>query len=338
MRSFSKSLRNAAITICALLLCGSGASAETVRLMLDYALQGQQSPFVLAEQGGYFARAGVDVQVDRGYGSGDAIAKVASGAYEMAFADIGAMIQFNAKQGGDRLFSVFQIYDVAPMVILSLKKNNIRTPADLAGKKLASPPASSSRVMFPLFAAANHLDPASIEWLNVTPQLRETMLAKAQADATTAFITDLAGLDRLGIAEADLSIMRYSDYGVRLYGNCIVTAADFAAKNPQIVKGVVKAMAQALKDTIADPGIAIAAEKKREPLIDENVELKRLQLVIENAILTDHVKRAGLSAVEPERLAQTIAMISQVFSVAALDPRQAYRPDFLPPSAELMLK
>ena len=336
MRPLSKFIGNAAIVTAVLMMSASAAlAAEKVRLILDYALQGQQSPFILAGEGGYFARAGVDVQVDRGYGSADAITKVASGAYQMAFADIGAMIQFDGTQGGDRVFSVFQVYDVAPMVILSLKKNNIRAPADLVGKKIASPPGASSRVMFPLLAAANHLDPASIEWLNVTPQLRETLLAQGQTDATTALITDLAGLDRLGISESDLSVMRYSDFGVRLYGHCILTTPEFAAKNPEAVKGVVKAMVEALKEAIANPDAAIAAEKKREPLIDENVERKRLQLVIDNAILTDHVKSAGLGVVEPERLQRTIAMISKVFNVAAPDPQKIYRPDFLPPSTSL---
>ncbi len=139
---------------------GSHAVAQTpsVRLVLDFAIQGQQSPFVLAADGGYFARAGVNVQIDRGYGSADAVTKVASGAYDMAFADIGALIQFNAKQVGPHVVNVFQVYDVAPMLILSLKKSNIKKPADLAGKRLASPPGASSRVMFPLFAAANGLE------------------------------------------------------------------------------------------------------------------------------------------------------------------------------------
>src|ERR1700694_4877050 len=126
------------------------AQTPVVKLILDFAIQGQQSPFVLAADGGYFARAGVNVQVDRGYGSADAITKVASGAYDMAFADIGALIQFNGKQVGPNVVSVFQVYDVAPMVILSLKKSNIIKPGDLAGKRLASPPGASSRVMFPL--------------------------------------------------------------------------------------------------------------------------------------------------------------------------------------------
>jgi len=95
-----------------------GAQTPNLKLMLDFSIQGQQSPFVLAAEGGYFARAGVNVEVDRGYGSADAITKVASRAYDMAFADIGALIQFRGKQIGAQVISVFQVYEVAPMLIL----------------------------------------------------------------------------------------------------------------------------------------------------------------------------------------------------------------------------
>ena len=127
-----------------------------MKLVLDFAIQGQQSPLVLAAEGGYFSRAGVNVQVDAAMAPPMRSSKVASGAYDMAFADIGVVIQFDAKQGGPtKVINVFQVYDVAPMVMLSLKKSNITKPADLAGKRIASPPGASSRVMFPPFAAAN---------------------------------------------------------------------------------------------------------------------------------------------------------------------------------------
>ena len=109
----------AGLMFCVLASPGS-AQTPNVKLMLDFSIQGQQSPFVLAAEGGYFARAGVNVEVDRGYGSADAITKVAGRAYDMAFADIGALIQFNGKQTGGQVISVFQVYEVAPMLILSL--------------------------------------------------------------------------------------------------------------------------------------------------------------------------------------------------------------------------
>ncbi len=103
------SLVRAGAAALALAVFASPGDAQTpnVKFTLDFAIQGQQSPFVLAAEGGHFARAGVNVQVDRGYGSADAITKVASGAYDMAFADIGALIQFNGRQAGARKVAAF---------------------------------------------------------------------------------------------------------------------------------------------------------------------------------------------------------------------------------------
>jgi len=107
----------AAVTFAAMSI--SAEAQAPVRLVLDFAIQGQQSPLVLAADGGYFSRAGVEVNVDRGYGSADAVAKLSGGSYDMAFADLGVVIQFNAKQGGPvKVIDVFQVYDVAPMVML----------------------------------------------------------------------------------------------------------------------------------------------------------------------------------------------------------------------------
>ena len=125
------------------------------------------------------------------------------------------------------------------------------------------------------------------------------------------WITDLAGLERLGIAENDLNIMRFSDFGVGLYGHCILTTPEFAAKNPDAVKKVVKGIVEAWKTAIVDPAVSIAAIKKREPLVDEKVERGRLELVIKNAIVTDRVRREGLSAVDPERMKETIEMVAK---------------------------
>jgi NitT/TauT family transport system substrate-binding protein len=223
------------------------------------------------------------------------------------------------------------------MVILSLRQSNIRSPADLKGKRVAAPSGSASRTMFPVFARANGLDPASINWLDVTPQLREMLLVQRQADATTAFITDVPGLERLGVGDNDVSIMRYSDFGVRLYGNCVVTTPEFTSNHADTLKKVIKVVVQAWKLAIADPDLAIAAIKKRDPLIDEKVERQRLDLVIKNAVLTDHVRREGLTAVEPDRMRETIDMVVKTFNIPVVDPASVYRADFLPPRAELKM-
>jgi NitT/TauT family transport system substrate-binding protein len=332
-----KTVVRAVMALSALAVTGAASAQSPVRLVLDYAMQGQQSPIVLAADGGYFERAGVTVRVDRGYGSGDSITKVASGAYDVAFADVGAAVAFNSSQGSTKLIDVFQVYDAAPMVMLSLTKSHINKPSDLAGKRIASPPGASSRVMFPTFAAVNNIDTSKIVWIDVTPQLRETLLKQGQADATTALITDLAGLNRLNLTEDEISIMRFSDYGVNLYGHAILTTPAFAAKNPDVIRKLVKGVAEALKASIGNPTAAIAALAKRDSMVEPSIEQRRLDLVLANAIVTDHVKKAGLSEVDMDRMQKTIDLITTTLKRPTMKAAELYRPEYLPPRSELML-
>jgi NitT/TauT family transport system substrate-binding protein len=332
-----KTVAGAMMALSALAVTGVAAAEKPVRLVLDYAMQGQQSPIVLAADGGYFERAGVTVRVDRGYGSGDSIAKVASGAYDVAFADVGALITFNSAQGSTKLIDVLQVYDAAPMVMLSLTKSHISEPADLAGKRIASPPGASSRVMFPTFAAVNKIDTSKITWIDVTPQLRETLLKQGQADATTALITDVAGLNHLHLSEDQISIMRFSDHGVNLYGHAILTTPEFAAKNPDVIRKLIKGVAEALKASVADPAAAINALTKRDPLAEQSIERRRLDLVLANAIVTDHVRKAGLGAVDMDRMQKTIDLITETLKRPTMKAVELYHPEYLPPRSELML-
>jgi hypothetical protein len=59
--------------------------------------------------------------------------------------------------------------------------------------------------------------------------------------------------------------------------------------------------------------------------------------VIDDAIVTDHVRRDGLGAVDPERMKQTIAMVAKSFNIPAADMSSVYSADYLPPRAELRL-
>ena len=47
---------------------------------------------------GYFASEGLNVTIDRGFGSADAVTKVASGAYQFVLGDINSMVEFNSKK------------------------------------------------------------------------------------------------------------------------------------------------------------------------------------------------------------------------------------------------
>jgi NitT/TauT family transport system substrate-binding protein len=312
----------------------SVAAQSSMKMVLDWNFEGHHSPYALAADTGIFARNGLAVTVDRGFGSGDSVTKVAAGTYDVGIADLGAVIAFNAKQGGIRLISIYQIYDLAPLAIMSLTENGIRTPADLRSKKLAAPPGDSSRVMFPVFAHANNLDASSIEWTDVTPPLRAALLLQKRVDAITAQYSEVISFRTLGVKDADLIVLRYSDLGVQLYGHAIITTPRYAASHEQELTQFLRSVVQAWTATITNPKASIAVIKKRNGLIDEQVELDRLDLMLREAIGTEAVVKNGFSSVDPSRLKFTADVVTQSFGLPAINAAELYHPQYLPPRNE----
>ena len=102
------------------------------------------------------------------------------------------------------------------------------------------------------------------------------------------------------------------------------------------MRGVVKALNQGTKDTIASPQKALAVLKGRDAMMKLNIETVRLDIAL-GLTNTAHVKKNGLSSVTPEKLKKTIdAMVSAYKLAASPDPATIYTDRFLPPLADRM--
>jgi NitT/TauT family transport system substrate-binding protein len=321
------------------LLLAVPARAETeVKFALDWALQGNHAMWTIALDKGYFAKEGLKVTMDRGFGSGDTLLKVAGGAYDIGFCDVNAIVKFNGENPSKPMVNVLMLFDNLLAAVVSLKSKNIAKPADLVGKTLASPDGEGSRLLFPAFARANKLDPASVKWLSVTPQMRETLLVQGQTDAITGFTsTAIFNIKAAGVPVGDIVTMPYPDYGVPLYGNGLNVTAAYAEKNPKVIEGFVRASIAGWRDMVRDPKGAMASLKKRDPLLNEAVELERLQHVLDKALLTPAIKAKGIGTIEPARMEQAVKINAEAFQVA--NPPKAetiYTTKFLPPQADRM--
>jgi NitT/TauT family transport system substrate-binding protein len=148
------------------------AVAQTdINFTLDWKFQGPTAAFILAEEKGYFDEEGLDVSIDSGNGSAGAVTRVASGAYEMGFADINALVEFNVANPGQSVKSVMMIYDAPPFGLYTLKSSGITKPADLVGRSLGAPVFDASYKLFPAFAAQTGIDPAAVPRINMDPPL-----------------------------------------------------------------------------------------------------------------------------------------------------------------------
>lgn len=316
------------------------ALAQTsVPFALDWKFEGPSAAYFAAIDNGHFAAAGLDVEISAGQGSLDAIPKVATGAFPLGFADINSLVRFLDQNPGAPVTAVMMVYDKPPFAVIGRKSRGIEKPKDLEGRVLGAPPPDGAWAQFPIFAAENGLDMDAITVEPVGFPTREPMLAEGRVDAVTGFsFSSFLNLVRLGVPEEDISTILMADHGVELYGNAIIVNTDFAAANPDAVKGFLEAVAAGWKDVIADPEMGARAVAARNPAADVALEQRRLQLAIDANVLTDNVRTNGMGNVDPDRMARALEQMKLTYEFQSPPDAALYFTDaYLPESGGFML-
>lgn len=312
------------------------AQDTNIKFQLDWRFEGPSAFFLLPVAKGHFKAEKLNVTVDAGNGSGNAVNRVASGTYDMGFADIAALMEFHANNptAPNKPVAVMMVYNNTPAAVFSLKKTGIKTPADLTGKKLGAPVFDAGRRAFPIFQKANQV--GEVNWISMDPPLRETMLARGDVDAITGFyFTSLLNLEARGVKAEDIAVMPYPQYGVKLYGNAIIASEEFLKKNPEAVKAFLRAFTKAAKEVLANPKAAIDVVKERDGIINTALEERRLRLAIASSIVTDDARAESFGDVSKPRLALMASQVGDAFNTKTrVDPDAIWNGSFLPAAAE----
>jgi NitT/TauT family transport system substrate-binding protein len=169
------------------------------------------------------------------------------------------------------------------------------------------------------------------------PPLRETMLARGDVDAITGFtFTSVLNLEARGVKAADVVVMPYPDFGVKLYGNAIIASPKLIKEHPEVVKAFLLATAKGMKDVLAKPAESIEYVKQRDGIINVELETRRLQMAIDSAINTSDARTEGFGQVKAPRLALMASQVSDAFATKTRVSADAvWNGSFLPTTAEL---
>jgi len=312
------------------------AQETPIKFQLDWRFEGPAALFLVPVAKGYFKAEKLNVTVDAGNGSGGAVTRVASGAYDMGFADMAALMEFHANNptAANKPVAVMMVYNNTPAAVLALKKSGIKTPADLSGRRLGAPVFDAGRKAWPVFAKANNI--SNVTWTAMDPALRETMLVRGDVDAITGFsFTSLLNIEARGVTTEEVIVMPYPNYGVKLYGNAIIVAEDFLKKNPESVRAFLRAFTKGMRDVVADPKAGIATVKARDGIIDVALEERRLKLALDATVLTPDARAEGFGMALGPRLSLMASQVSDAFGTKERVKAEAvWNGNFLSSAAE----
>ena len=325
----------------ALLMAGAADAQTRIAYANDWRWEGPAAPFLLALDRGYYTEEGLDVSMDTGQGSLEAIPRVATGTYQMGFADFNSLIKFRDQNPDMDVKAVLMVYNSPAFSVVGRKSQGVEVPKDLEGKTLGAPAADGAFAQWAAFVHANDIDADAVTIENVGFPVREPMLAQGQVDAITGFsFSSFINLKAAGVPEDDISVMLMSDWGLDLYGNAVIVNPEFAEANPEAVTGFIRATIRGLRDAIADPAAGAAAVVAHNDVVTADVEEERLVLSLEGNFINDEVRAQGFGGIDPERFDRGIEQIALSYEFQNAPPAAGdiFDSSYLPPVEERMFE
>jgi NitT/TauT family transport system substrate-binding protein len=191
----------------------------------------------------------LDVQIDRGFGSGETCKRVALGQYDFGLADFATMVKL--ADDGLPLVCIGMVNHVSQLGILSLKAANIAAPKDLEGKTMGTTAGSADYALWPAFVAATGIDADKVNINIVGPELRLRLLTERKIDA----IGSVYGSDAPIFLSRDIpyNLMLHAKYGLEMYSNAIITQRDRVQKEPEKCQAMIDGVMSGLKYSFLEP-------------------------------------------------------------------------------------
>ncbi|MFN3655801.1 MAG: ABC transporter substrate-binding protein [Pseudolabrys sp.] len=327
----------AGLAVAAMLATGDAAAETRLSFTLDSPIRGPSAPFLTPLDSGAYKAEGLNVSIEPAADAMEPITRVASGAFDMGFADVNALIRFRDANPKTPVKAVFMVYNRPAYAIIARKSRGIAGPKDLEGKKIGAPAADPAAAQWPLFAQLNGIDAGKVTIENVGMPVREPMLTAGQVDAITGLtFRSYINLKDRGVPLDDIVVLLMADHGVELYGNAIIVNPKFAAENPEAVRGFLRAYLKSLKETVRRPGRAVDSVLKREEGLKRTTEFDRLSSAIHDSIATPEVRANGYGDIDRVRFARAIDQIAQAYKFKNEKPKpdDIFDASFLPAAGE----
>jgi NitT/TauT family transport system substrate-binding protein len=235
-----------------------------IHLPMGYIPNVQFAPFYVAVEKGYFREEGIRLEFNYKQET-DGVALVAANQEPFSIAS-GEQVLLARAQGLPVVYAM-SWWNGYPVAIVSFTSKNINSPHDLAGKRVGIPMlAGASYVGYRALLEAD-LMPESSVILQVVGYSQVEELVAGHIDAAVVYVNNEP--IQLRHQGYNVHVIRVADY-VKLASNGLLTNEQTLKQNPELVRGMIRAITRGIADTIKDPEAAYRICRKYVENLGEN--------------------------------------------------------------------
>ena len=278
-------MRRLLIVVAAAFSAAPAGAQQKIDFILNWVPGGDHAPYYYAKKQGWYAKEGIDLNLEPGKGSALATQKVGAGANPVGLADMGGVLV--AKGKGAHNVAVFNVYANSPQGLYWLKSSGIKGIKDFPGKKIGNPAADGARTMWPALAKANGIDPKSVTWVNIDANAKLSALKAKSIDVTTSFY-NLHHVFTRELGE-DMGFLAWRDIGLNPYGNSVIVNAEYLKKNKPTVAKFVQVTQRAFAQCAKEPKPCVQALIDANGALSFDNELVNWELV--EVLMSDKISR-----------------------------------------------
>ncbi len=283
---------SAALAAASAPLASVGVNAQgkpVVNLQLGWLLSGNQLGEVCAKHMGFYDAEGIELRFQSGGPNIDGVAIVASGRFEIGQVSSSPSLMLAASQ--DIPIKCFAVgAQQHPYTFFSLKKNPIREPKDLIGKKVGIQ--ATGVILLKALLAHNKIPESQVTI--VTSGADMTPLMTGQVDCFTGWQTNTTALRVLGDQRVD---MRLWDTGVRLYALPYYATAQTIQTKADVLAKFVRATAKGWEYAYNNKAQAVDFLVKEFPNLKKEDELEAVDVMLKYAF-SPNTKANGWGAMD----------------------------------------
>jgi NitT/TauT family transport system substrate-binding protein len=291
-----------------------------VTLQLNWYPEAEHGGFYAALENGYYREEGLDVEILRGGAEVPVVQKVATGQADFGIENADRILLMRAQEAD--IVAVLAPMQTSPRCLMVHESSNIKTFGELGGVTVAMN-AGEPYAQFLLKAVL----PKDVRVVPFTGGVSHFLRDEKHAQQGYSFSEPFLAKER----GSDPHVLLVADAGFNPYTSCLFTRTDFADQQSEVVRKMVAASVRGWTEYLARPNatnvaihnenpemsldiLAFGAEAMRPLCTPKGEESKPFGRMTEVRwkTLSDQMVEAG------------------VLDPKSVDPRQAFRAEFLP--------